>query len=134
MPLTLSKEERLCSKRLIDRLYADGHHSTAFPFSMQWRVEPELNVPCQVLVVAPKRKFHHAVDRNRVKRLTRECYRRLKPQLYDNLAVRNMRITLAFVYIHTDILSYDKLYQKMERAIATLDKELENEKSFAAVE
>lgn len=99
----------------------------AFPYSMQWRLEPDLATPCQVLIVAPKRKFRHAVDRNRVKRLTRECYRHLKPQLYSILQEHDIRITLALIYIHSDILSYDKLYQKMEKAIYTLTNELDNE-------
>lgn len=134
MPLTFNKEERLCSKRLIDRLYADGNRTLAFPYSMQWRMEPELEVPCQVLIVAPKRKFHNAVDRNRVKRLTRECYRHLKPMFYAALQEHDIRITLALVYVHNEILSYEKLYQKMERAIVALSQELFDETSSESAE
>ena len=127
MPLTLSKEERLCSRRLIDRLYTDGHRSMTFPYSMQWHREPSLRVPCQVLIVAPKRRFHNAVDRNRVKRLMRECYRHLKPQFFNALQEHGICITLALVYIHNEILGYDKLYQKMEKALAQIILEITNE-------
>ena len=77
----------------------------AFPYSVQWLEVPELDVPCQVLIVAPKRKLKHAVDRNRMKRLTRECYRRHKGSLVSLLQERGMRITLSLVYIHNELMS-----------------------------
>jgi len=39
-----------------------------------------------VLFSVSKKKFPRAVDRNRVKRLLRESYRHLKPDLYAQLA------------------------------------------------
>ena len=36
MGFTFKKEERLCSRQLIDRLYAEGHRLMAFPYSVQW--------------------------------------------------------------------------------------------------
>ena len=49
----------------------------AFPFSISWTLLPaeetRFPMPAQVLIVAPKRIFHNAVDRNRAKRLMREC-------------------------------------------------------------
>lgn len=134
MPFTFSKEERLCSRRLIDRLYADGRRTMAFPYSLQWRKEPALDVPCQVLIVAPKRRFHNAVDRNRVKRLTRECYRHLKPQFFAALQERDLRITLALVYVHNEILGYGKILQKMEKALSQLIQEIADETPAEAAE
>ena len=118
------KAERLCSRRLIDRLYAEGHRLMAFPYSVQWLEEPALDGPCQVLIVAPKRKFKHAVDRNRVKRLTRECWRQRKEPLLAMLRERSMHITLSLVYIHNEIMSYDQLQLKFEKLMLLLEKEL----------
>ena len=123
MSFAFGKEERLCSRRLIDRLYSDGHRLMAFLYSVQWRSE-SLGVPCQVLVVAPKRKFKHAVDRNRVKRLTRECWRMRKQSLYEYLAGRDMSLTLALVYVHNEIMPYDKLLARMEKLVQQLEKEI----------
>ena len=143
--ITFSKSERLCSRKLISQLYAEGHRIMAFPYSVQWRVSSELGVRnselsecgsinselktpnselCQVLIVAPKRRFHHAVDRNRVKRLTRECWRRVKPQLYDFLSAHGLSLTVALVYVGNEILPYDKLLSRMEKLVAQLEKEL----------
>ena len=39
-------------------------------------------VPVQILISVPKKRFKHAVDRNRVKRQVREAYRLHKQVLY----------------------------------------------------
>ena len=51
-----------------------------------------------MLVSVPKKHFHHAVDRNRVKRQVREAYRRRKQILYDALP-ENKTLLLAFVWL-----------------------------------
>lgn len=118
----LRKGERLCSRKLIDRLYAEGHHLTAYPYSIQWMaVDPASEERSQVLVVAPKRKFRHAVDRNRVKRLTRECYRLRKPQFHDFLQEQGVCIVFSMVYIHHEIMSFEQLGKKMDKALAALE-------------
>ncbi len=123
MPCTFGKEERLCSRKLIDRLYAEGHRLMAFPFSVQW-IATEGPEPCQVMIVAPKRKFHHAVDRNRVRRLTRECWRRRKPALYDFLQQHNLCIALSLVYVHNEIMTYEQLSRKADKLMAALEHDI----------
>ena len=121
MNATFPKAEHLCSRRLIDRLYAEGHRLMAFPYSVMWLEEPAIDVPCQVMVVAPKRKFKHAVDRNRVKRLTRECYRHRKEPLFEYLRQRDMHITLALVYIHNELMTYDQMQHRFDRLMPMLE-------------
>lgn len=123
MPYTFGKEERLCSQKLIDRLYAEGHRLMAFPFSVQW-MTTEGPAPCQVMIVAPKRRFRHAVDRNHVRRLTRECWRHRKATLYDFLQQNNTNIVLSLVYIHNEIMPYEQLGHKMDKLIEALEKEI----------
>lgn len=125
MGFTFKKEERLCSRQLMDRLYNEGHRLMAFPYSVQWMtVEEFLPAPCQVMIVAPKRKFHHAVDRNRVRRLTRECYRLRKPAFYKFLDSHNLHIVFSMVYIHNEILTYEQLGNKMDKLLSLLEKEI----------
>ena len=130
MDFTFKKEERLCSRRLIDQLYEEGHRLMAFPFSVQWMVVPNLSPltshlsPCQVLIVAPKRKFKHAVDRNRVRRLTRECYRLRKPAFYAFLEEHGISIVFSMVYIHNEILTFEQLGKKMDKLIEALEKDI----------
>ena len=121
MGFTFGKEEKLCSRRLIDQLYAEGHRLMAFPFSVQWM---KVEGPCHVLIVAPKRRFKHAVDRNRVRRLTRECYRLRKPAFYAFLEEHGVSIVFSMVYIHNEIMSYEQLGKKMDKLIASLEEDI----------
>lgn len=130
MSFTFRKEERLCSRRLIDQLYAEGHRLMAFPFSVQWLLVKQSNnqtakqSPCQVMIVAPKRKFRHAVDRNHVRRLVRECYRQRKEALYAFLREHELCIVFSMVYIHNEILAYDQLGHKMDKLLAALEHDI----------
>jgi ribonuclease P protein component len=123
MPYTFGKEERLCSRSLMDRLYADGHRLLAFPFSVQW-LAVEGTQPCQIMIVAPKRRFRHAVDRNHVRRLTRECWRLRKPDFYTFLQEHNLCIVLSLVYVHNEIMSHDQLGHKMDKLIELLRQDI----------
>ena len=121
MGFTFKKEERLCSRRLIDQLYSEGHRLMAFPFSVQWML---VDAPCQVMIVAPKRKFHHAVDRNHVRRLTRECYRLRKPAFYEFLHAHGVSIVFSMVYIHNEMMTYEQLGKKMDKLIVALENDI----------
>lgn len=123
---TFSKSERLCSKKIIDDLFKNGHRLMVFPYSVTWAKCDSENIqaPAQVLIATSKRKFHHAVDRNKVKRLTRECYRLHKPQLYEALNNNQIKIVLSINYIHNQIFDYKVLYHKFDKIIEHLSKEL----------
>ena len=123
MSLTFTKEERLCSRKIIDGLRTDGHRLMVYPYSVQW-LATDGQSGCQVLIVAPKRRLHHAVDRNRVKRLSRECWRLSKQQLYDFLSVRNLSLSLSLVYVSNEIMPYDKLLPRMQKLVAKLQEEI----------
>ena len=123
MAYTFKKEEHLCSRRLIDQLYEEGHRLMAFPYSVQWKIV-ESEALCQVMIVAPKRKFHHAVDRNRVRRLTRECYRLRKEALYHFLQEQGLCIVFSMVYIHNEILTYEQLGHKMDKLLSALENDI----------
>ena len=85
---TLSKAERLCSKKLIERLFAGGNKSfPAFPLRVVYMpldIEDE-GAEVSILVSVPKKRFKRAVKRNLVKRQVREAYRRNKYILLDAL-------------------------------------------------
>ncbi len=73
---TFRKTERICSKRIIDALFAGGNPSIAiYPLRAVFMPVDNPTAPASILVSVPKRRFHHAVDRNRMKRQVREAYR-----------------------------------------------------------
>lgn len=123
-PYSFPKEERLCSQRLVDALFSEGRRLMVFPFSVRWMpcraAELPAGVRVQVLVGTSKRRFRHAVDRNRVKRLTRECYRQQKSLLADPLAEGDAAVLLAVNYVHNAIMPYATLYGKMGKLLAAV--------------
>ena len=82
-----------------------------FPLSIHWTFVENGVLPCrlQTVIVAPKKKLHHAVDRNRAKRLMRECYRLRKQQLIDILEQQDKSLILGINYIHNEVMSFQQL-------------------------
>lgn len=90
MNFCFPKAEHLTLQRDIQALFEAGSHSAvAFPVRAVWR-EAEWcghGPRVKVLVSVSKRKFKHAVDRNRAKRQMREAYRLNKHILSDLFSV-----------------------------------------------
>ncbi|MCR5192809.1 MAG: ribonuclease P protein component [Bacteroidales bacterium] len=128
---TFSKNERLCSQNIIERLYASRLRTLVFPISAHWLFVEENEAPArlQVVIVAPKKKLHHAVDRNRTKRLMRECYRLRKGALIETLEKEHKAMALSLNYIHTDTPDYWKLSASFDKLIAELTKQITPQKN-----
>lgn len=83
---TFQRKEKLKSKKVFEDLFVDGKNINQFPIKLIYRkVHFEDATPIKVGVVAPKKKFKDAVDRNRIKRLLREAYRLNKPLIFNNI-------------------------------------------------
>lgn len=93
------KAEHLCLQRDIDALFAEGAHSrAAFPVRVVWREVDWMGGPrVKVLVSVSKRRFKHAVDRNRAKRQMREAYR-LNKHVLDILP-EGIGLHLGFIWL-----------------------------------
>lgn len=108
MDLSYSNKEKLKSKKLIEKLFAEGNVVSAFPLRLIYLKGRGVN---KVGVSVSKRNFKNAVDRNRVKRLLREAYRHNKNMLIDN----NIdRYALMILYIGKDLPEYDLVNKKTE--------------------
>lgn len=118
---TLSKSERLCSKTLVERLFAGGNHSfPAFPLRVVYMpLEPnEGTADVSILISVPKKRFKRAVKRNLVKRQVREAYRRNKYLLLDALkATEGKRMVLAFIWLDNKLHSTDEVERKVKKLL-----------------
>ena len=98
----LKKRERIVSKKLIDTLFGGGcsQSMAAFPLRAVYikKERAQGEAPVQILVSVPKKRFKHAVDRNRVKRQVREAFRQHKELLYGALA-EHEQLLLAFIWL-----------------------------------
>lgn len=138
MKFTFKKSERLNSKKVIEKLFdKKGSENTKsvflYPFRVsyvkgiegeEFKVESEfdnlstlnsslLTHPSQILISVSKRYFKHAVDRNLIKRRTREAYRLNKHLLTTNPA-HQIPAYIAFVYIAKTIEDYAKIEKSMK--------------------
>jgi ribonuclease P protein component len=125
------KDEILRKKKLIDRLFAEGTSFFIYPYKVIWLPAPvESPFPAQILIAVTKRAFRHAVDRNRIKRQTREIYRINKHELYEHLDKKNSQAAIAMIYTANIHLSSEELETKIKaifkRLINEFDKKLNN--------
>ena len=123
---TFSKKERLCSQKAIDELMAQETKFFAHPFMVRWHSLPkDAETPARLLIIVPKRRLRHAVDRNRTKRLIRECYRQQKHKLYAFLKEQNTSIDLSLSYADNNLPDYHTLWDKTEKILDRLMSEIE---------
>ncbi|MBR5159328.1 MAG: ribonuclease P protein component [Bacteroidaceae bacterium] len=117
---TFSKQERLCSSTQIDRLFSEGNRQiSVFPVRLVWLLTDDID-GVQVLISAPKRNFHHAVDRNRIKRQIREFYRTGSSSLKETVASKGKGLALAFLFNDNKLWESDKLDQRLSQALERL--------------
>ena len=127
MKHTLGKEERLKSKKLIERLYKERNSVKAFPLRMIFlQTEHTSKFPSQVGVSVPKRNFKRAVDRNRIKRLMRESYRLQKEIVYNNI---EEPYVFMISYIGKEGCTYEALFLKMEKLLTLFVNQTKNTKN-----
>ena len=117
---TFRKEERLCGNKLIDKLFSEGNRQiSVFPVRLVWLLADEID-GVQILISAPKRNFHHAVDRNRVKRQIREFYRTSSAPLKEAVAAGGKGLALAFLFNDTRLWETAKLLPRLQSAMDKL--------------
>ena len=115
---TFKKEERLCSKKLIDKVFEGKKVIHLFPFSIYYQsCEQDIPYPAQVLFAVSKKNFKKAVDRNHIKRLCRESYRIYKHNIYDILTKEHKKALLVVVYNNKEQMSFETIQSKMQLAI-----------------
>jgi len=74
---TFKKGERLSSEKSIATLFAEGDSFFQYPFKVVYKKEQSTYpFSVQLLISVSKRNFKKAVDRNKIKRLIREAYRK----------------------------------------------------------
>ena len=127
---TLGKQERLCSRKLIDSLFKGGgsRAMSGFPLRMVYAMTErhEGEPAAQMLVSVPKRCFKRAVKRNRIKRLVREAYRLNKHILADALERHEpqMSATMAFIYTDSHLHDYATVEQRVRNLLTRLSERL----------
>lgn len=124
---TLHKSERLYLRDAISKLFAEGSSFMVFPYRVTFRVLAEddpQEARVAIMTVAPKKRFKHAVDRNHVKRLTREAYRLAKLPFIEECKANQKKVAFAMVYSDTKFLSFEETQHKMQKILKTLSNKM----------
>lgn len=109
---TFRKEEKLKKKKLIAELFARGKSISVFPLKMVYlEFDHDSDYKIQAGVSVSKRNFNKAVDRNRIKRLMREAYRKNKYFIYNSEDTK--KHIIMFIYHGKKEISYQLMEEKM---------------------
>ncbi|MBQ3243783.1 MAG: ribonuclease P protein component [Bacteroidaceae bacterium] len=114
---TFPLKEHLKSKRVIEKLYAEGASVTAYPLRAVFLEQQEQEPIAAILISVAKKRFRHAVDRNLVKRRIREAYRTSKHPLIEALENNGKKMAIAILYIDTKHNSTAFIKRKMEKLL-----------------
>lgn len=115
---TFPLKEHLKSKRVIEKLYAEGASVTSYPLRAVFLEQEEQEPTAAILISVAKRRFRHAVDRNLVKRRIREAYRTSKHPFVEALQAKGKKMAVAILYIDTRHNSTEFIKRKMEKLLA----------------
>ena len=126
-----NKEERLCSKKSLDLLFKNGSSFLVYPFRITYFfvAEPQ-KYPAQVVINVAKKRYKHAVDRNLIKRRTREAYRLQKEEhFYALLKNRSDLLLLSLQFIGKKKYEYVFFEKKLSQAFKKLATQIQLEHS-----
>lgn len=132
--LKYPRHARLKSRKLIGQLFSSRQSVGAFPLRFFWMQVPKDAFPLktkaggysalQVGFSVPKKKFKHAVDRNRIKRLIKEAYRLQQTALIELLNQKDFAIVGMWIYVSPDMLDFKTAQKAVAKGIQKLTREL----------
>jgi ribonuclease P protein component len=117
---SFNKQEKLKSRKQINQLFHQGNSLFVHPVKVSWLMVPAQEKPVLAGVSVSKRHFKKAVDRNRIKRLLRECYRLNKHELVELAAKRGIYFSVFFIYVDKTLPTFYNLEETMKRCLKRL--------------
>jgi len=125
MNQSFTKDERLKSQKQISILFSKNKHVFSYPLKFIYtNNNKESKQAAQVLISVSKRTFKHAVDRNRMKRLIRESYRKNKFTIYDALNENDSKILLGIIFVGKELMNYQQIEKGMINGLEKLKTKL----------
>jgi ribonuclease P protein component len=129
MDESFGKNYKLCHQGQIDSLYKNAKGSKVYPYIYKIQeVEFSDKTTFKSVIATPKKIHKSAVDRNKIKRLTREALRLNKKIIEDYLTKEGKQIALFFIYTSKDVLSFELINKKMVLVLNAVKDQLEKTK------
>lgn len=112
------KEERLSGVRSVERLFTEKSGSIfVYPLKITWCYHHDDAAPAvRVLLAVPKKRFRQANDRNRVKRILREVYRKNGHPIQEYLTSKERKMDMSLSYVGEKALKL----QEVERIFLSI--------------
>ncbi len=121
--LSFKKAERLCSRKIIEKLFSDGKSILSFPVKIVFlQLSLSTSFPAQAGFSVGKKIFKKAVQRNLLKRRMREAYRLNKNDLYQKLG--DKQLALFIVFIGKTTADYTEIELSIRKGIKKVIKEI----------
>jgi len=107
-------------------LFSKGNSFLVHPFKVNWLLsDTKGKYPARILLSVSKKNFRKAVERNHIKRLCREAFRKNKHLLYDYLNERAISCNFSLVYIGRKQEDYSVVEKKIIASLKRLISEIE---------
>jgi ribonuclease P protein component len=110
---SFKRSERLRSKKHVGELFTTNEFFFQYPFKVLHQQRPGKENQMQVLITVPRRNHKNAVDRNRIKRLVREAWRKNKSALVGQLRNQNQSVDVGLIYTAKTIPAYKEIEGKI---------------------
>jgi ribonuclease P protein component len=122
---TFSSEERIKSRKLLEKLYQEGEQIKNFPYRLKYlKVAFDSGAQVQIVVSIPKRNVKKAVKRNRLRRQIKEVYRLNKADLLSQFKDKEKGLALFLIYTGKENQQYEYLESKLKELLEKLQKTL----------
>ena len=111
-----SINERLRSKRSIEKLFNNGRSFVVYPLRTIYLPisgAEDSTADFAVLISVPKKRIKGAVQRNKIKRLMREAYRLNK----HACTYAGETLHIAFMYVSNELVTYTMMEKAMQKSL-----------------
>ena len=103
-------------------MFSEGKKIVNAPYNALYIFEPAEKTNLLFGAGVSSKSFKKAVDRNRIKRLTREAYRLQKNGLQEKLKTANGSMNVFFIYTGKELPQYNDVYNKVGTVLKKLEK------------
>lgn len=115
---TLCKDERLSRKKIIDDVFKRGASIKSQALILVYlHTELPVTFPAQAMFTASKKLYKRAHDRNRIKRLLKEAYRKQKHIVYNSLKQSEKQAAILFIFTGRQLPNYPYVHGKMSELL-----------------